>query len=306
MLACLLTDGRSTILKSVHIPKLVEVYVENYNIWDAYKADLSHEERERAESFLANMKNPIPVHDHVLIEEMSWMQVRDAVKNGKTTVIIPTGGVEQHGPWMATGKHNFVLRLLISEVARDLGDALVAPIEPFVPEGSIDPPTEQMLFSGTISITEETFEALLGDIASSFKVHGFKHIVLVGDHGPNATGLKAVADRLNVQWKSQGTTVHFIPEYLQSYWDAFDILSKYGVNIEGNPDHEDFQFAALLTLIDPALLHWRDRVDQGAVTVTGCSILPEERTLRIAREIVDFRVSKTIQAINEARRRVGS
>src|SRR5262245_26993259 len=47
---------------------------------------------------------------NVQVREMTWMEVRDAMKAGKDTVLIPTGGVEQNGPYLATGKHNYVLR----------------------------------------------------------------------------------------------------------------------------------------------------------------------------------------------------
>ena len=53
---------------------------------------------------------------------------------------------------------------------------------------------------GTISLREETFQALLTDIASSLKVHGFKNIIFIGDSGGNQAGQKAVADKLTAQW----------------------------------------------------------------------------------------------------------
>src|ERR1019366_7463166 len=71
-------------------------------------------------------KRPIEPLDSVFIEELTWMEVRDALKAGKTTVIIPTGGVEQNGPYLATGKHNYVLRATTEAIARKLGNALVA------------------------------------------------------------------------------------------------------------------------------------------------------------------------------------
>src|SRR5580692_6668944 len=80
-------------------------------------------------------KRPIEAIDSVFIEELTWMEVRDALKAGKTTVIIPTGGVEQNGPYLATGKHNYILRATTEAIARKLGNALIAPIVPFVPEG---------------------------------------------------------------------------------------------------------------------------------------------------------------------------
>src|SRR2546426_10462803 len=86
-------------------------------------------------------RRPIEALDSVWIEELTWMEVRDALKAGKTTVIIPTGGVEQNGPYLATGKHNYILRATAEAIARKLGNALAAPSVPFVPEGDIDRPT---------------------------------------------------------------------------------------------------------------------------------------------------------------------
>ena len=102
---------------------------------------------------------------------MTWMEVRDAIRSGKRTAIIATGGVEQNGPYLVTGKHNVILRATTQAIARELGNALVAPIVPFVPEGDIDPPTGHMRYPGTISVRESTFRALLTDVAMSLKGH---------------------------------------------------------------------------------------------------------------------------------------
>src|SRR5687767_10293863 len=64
--------------------------------------------------------NPLPPYDTVWLEEMTWMDVRDAMKAGKTTVIISTGGIEPNGPWLALGKHNFVLKANCDAIARKL------------------------------------------------------------------------------------------------------------------------------------------------------------------------------------------
>ena len=95
--------------------------------------------------------------DTVWIEEMTWMDVRDALKAGKTTAIISTGGMEPNGPWLVTGKHNYVLRTNCDVIARKLGNALCAPIVELVPEGRIDPPSGHMRSPGTISLREETY-----------------------------------------------------------------------------------------------------------------------------------------------------
>src|ERR671922_1760301 len=119
-----------------------------------------------------NVPRPIDMRESVWLEELTWMEVRDLLKAGTTTVIVPTGGVEQNGPYLAAGKHNYVLQATCPAIARKLGHALCAPIVPFVPEGDIEPPTDHMKYPSTISVTEATYRALLTDIASSLKTHG--------------------------------------------------------------------------------------------------------------------------------------
>ena len=53
-----------------------------------------------------DMPRPIDVYDSVFIEELTWLEVRDALRAGKSTAIIATGGIEMNGPYLATGKHN--------------------------------------------------------------------------------------------------------------------------------------------------------------------------------------------------------
>src|SRR5262245_7625266 len=148
-----------------------------------------------------NSKRPIDAVDSVFVEDLTWMEIRDAMKQGVDTVIVATGGIEQNGPYIVTGKHNYVLRGTTGAIARKLGKTLVAPIVAFVPEGDIDPPTSHMKYPGTISLSEETFQKLLTDICASFKTHGFKRIILIGDSGGNQAGMKAVAEKLGAAWK---------------------------------------------------------------------------------------------------------
>lgn len=116
----------------------------------------------------------------VYTEDMTWQEIASAVKGGATTIIIPTGGTEQNGPHMVTGKHNYILKHTSGKIAEKLGNALAAPVLAYVPEGNISPPEGHMRFPGTISLREETFEAVLEDAARSFKQHGFRLICFVG------------------------------------------------------------------------------------------------------------------------------
>ncbi len=80
------------------------------------------------------------VLEPVFIEELTWPELRDAISAGKTTVILPVGGTEQNGPHMIIGKHNLIIKYTSEQIARRLGDALVAPVVAYVPEISIPRP----------------------------------------------------------------------------------------------------------------------------------------------------------------------
>lgn len=149
----------------------------------------------------------------VFIEELTWTEVRDAIKAGKTTIVFPTGGTEQNGPHMVLGKHNFIVKHGAEQIARRLGNALVAPVLAYAPEGGIDPPTGHMQYPGTISLPDAVFIKVTEYAARSFRANGFKDIVLIGDSGPNQKALQAVAGALNKQWAGSDVRVHFISEY---------------------------------------------------------------------------------------------
>ncbi len=121
----------------------------------------------------------------VFLEDLTWTEVRDALSVGTTTVIIPTGGTEQNGPHMVLGKHNYLVQYKAGEVARRLGNTLVAPVMAYVPEGDIDPPSGHMRFPGTITTPPEVFEQVLEFAARSLKQHGFLDVALLGDSGGN-------------------------------------------------------------------------------------------------------------------------
>jgi len=246
-----------------------------------------------------NEKRPIDALDSVWIEELTWMEVRDAIKAGKTTAIVPTGGVEQNGPYLATGKHNYILRATGEAIARKLGNALVAPISPFVPEGDIDPPTGWMKYPGTISLTESTYQLLLTDICASPKTHGFEHIVMIGDSGGNQKGMKAVAARLNEKWAGAKTRVHFIPEYYD--YPAVDKwLKSQGINQKNEGLHDGFAVTAIMMTVDPTTVRMKQRIAADKFRINSIELAPAEKTIEWGRKIVEFRAEATVKAIRKS------
>jgi creatinine amidohydrolase len=255
----------------------------------------------------------IPAEDSVFIEELTWMEVRDAIEAGKTTVIVGTGGIEQNGPYVATGKHNYVLQATTETIARKLGDTLVAPIVKFVPEGDIEPPSGHMEYPGTISLREETFKSLLTDICSSLKQHGFKDIILIGDSGGNQNGMKEVAEILNKEWGGNPTIVHYIPEYYEQDIWSFDYLKTIGVYQK--PDvksdnragvHSDYHYEAMMATVNPKLIRTEQRIAAGEYSVNGFDMNPPSKTIENGKTLVEYRANITVDAIQKAIAQRGS
>ena len=250
----------------------------------------------------ANMPRLIDAYNTVFIEEMTWLEVRDAIKEGKTTAIIASGGIEQNGPYLATGKHDYVLQATTEAIARKLGNALVAPIIPFVPEGNIDPPTIHMLYPGTISVSQETFLMLLIDIASSLKMHGFKNIILIGDSGGNQDGMKRTADSLSKLWDPKITTISFIPEYYTAIPDS-SWFAKKGIFEKDEGFHDKYYITATIMTVDPKMVRMDERIKAGKFSINGVDLTPIEKTIAIGKEVVEFRAEKTIEAIKKVLRK---
>ncbi|HZL91110.1 MAG TPA: creatininase family protein [Pirellulaceae bacterium] len=244
-----------------------------------------------------NTRRPIEAVDSVFVEDLTWMEIRDAMKQGVGTVIVATGGIEQNGPYLVTGKHNYVLRATTEGIARKLGKTLVAPIVAFVPEGDIDPPTSHMKYPGTISLREETFQSLLTDICASFKAHGFKRIILIGDSGGNQAGMKAVAAKLTESWKGSPRVI-FVPEYYD-YGNATAWVEKQGIKQTPEGLHDDFVMSAQLLSVDPRTVRMEQRIKAGNFRINGVDLAPADKTIAWGKKIIDYRAEQTVKAIRE-------
>ena len=246
--------------------------------------------------------NPLPPASTVWLEDMTWMDVRDALAAGKTTVIVPTGGIEPNGPWLVLGKHNYVLKTNCDVIARKLGNALCAPIIALVPEGRIDPPSGHMRSPGTLSLREETYQAMLEDVARSLRAHGFQSVIFIGDSGGNQNGQKAVAEKLNTEWTGSPVVAH-IGEYYTAPPGTPNVLRQLGVVKDGQPDdglHDSPGITLNMMLTDPMSVRWDARVKAGKATINGVSIENQERALALARQIVDARAERTVTLIKKA------
>ncbi len=260
-------------------------------------------ERERARQEMMRMPNPIEPLNSVWIDELTWIEVRDLIASGTTTAIIPTGGVEQNGPYLANGKHNYVLQGACDQIARRLGNALCTPVLKLVPEG--DP--ENISYPGTLSLRQETFRMVLQDVGNSLKSQGFTDVILIGDSGGNQRGLEATAITLNASWAGSGATAYFIPEYY-NYNDVGQYMEEELGYVETINDghHDDFYITSLMMVTSPESVRYHQRVAADEATINGLSIAPINQALEVGHKLMEFRTNATVKAIHAAMHGAGN
>lgn len=186
----------------------------------------------------------------VFLEEMTWEEVDQAMNSGYTSVIIPTGGVEQNGAHVSLGKHNRVIAFTSEQIARQLGDTLVAPVMKYVPEGDIETKEGHMQYPGTLSVREEVFEMVLEDTVNSLLQHGFQNVYIIGDSGQSQDSQKRVAEKMTTDLDMGRTVIqvgNYYYEHGQTGW-----LAEQGFTQESIGWHAGIRDTSEVLFVSPA------------------------------------------------------
>lgn len=232
----------------------------------------------------------------VMLEELTSPELAAKIAAGMTTILVPIGGTEQNGPHMALGKHNARARVLAERIARKLGNALVAPVVAYVPEGNVSPPTAHMQYPGTITLPAPAYRTLLEYAARSFRAHGFRDIVFLGDSGDYQKDNQAVASALAKEWAGTPVRVHAIAEYyaVPTAWFA-QWLTGQGYTRAEIGTHAGLADTSLTLALAPALV--RTDLPRAAAGVRGD---PSRATAALGQAGAEAIVDQTSEAIRKA------
>ena len=236
-------------------------------------------------------KTPTAAPDTVLIDELTWEETRDALKAGKTTVIVPTGGTEKNGYHMVIGKHNYIVAYAANVMARRLNNALVAPVLQYVPEG--DPDRQN---AGAISVPSPAYDLILDAAARSLKAHGFTDILLIGDSGPNQAGMTRVANTLNQEWQEAGTKVFALTGYYEEGREHYRawLEAAFGYDETTVGSHAGISDTSQLLFVKPAGVRKDQIKPWGGPQDSGVSGDPTKSTAEIGRMGIAFKVNTAI------------
>jgi len=240
-----------------------------------------------------------PLPPTVYLEEFTWTELRDAIRSGKTTAILPIGGTEQSGPDITLGKHNVRVKVLSGKIAQGLGNALVAPVIAYVPEGGVNPPTSHMRYPGTITVPDEVFKKTLEYAARSLKLAGFQNIVMLGDHGSYQRLADAVATKLSREWAGSEVRVFAVDANYRASTDGFEaILKARGYSSGEIGKHAGLADAALQLAVAPETVRI-DGMKKGSDrrSSDGVEGDPRRASLELGQLGVNEVVNTTIAAI---------
>jgi creatinine amidohydrolase len=234
---------------------------------------------------------PSQAPDTVFIDELTWEETRDALKNGTRTVIIPIGGTEKNGYHMVLGKHNFTVTHAANLMARKLKNALVAPTIQYVPEGDPD-----RAGPGVISLPSPAYDMVLDAAARSLKAHGFTDILFIGDSGGNQAGMRSVAEKLTDEWKDAGAKVFALTEYYEGgrehYRAWMEAAFGYDETVVGS--HAGISDTAQMLHVHPAGIRKDQIKPWGGAADSGVSGDPTKATAEIGRMGILFKVNAAI------------
>lgn len=201
---------------------------------------------------------PTTMPDSLLLEELTWPEVEQAIASGWTTVVIAVGAVEQHGPHLPLLVDAERGDRLALEVARRLGHALVAPT---IRVGCSE---HHMAFAGTLTLRRTTLTAICEDYTESLVRHGVRRICFVPSHGGNFGPLAEMLPVLR-EIAGEGCRVDAYTDLVgfMDFWQAALMETAPGL-VARVGGHADIAETAELLVLRPDLVR-SERAEQGHV-----------------------------------------
>ena len=245
----------------------------------------------------------------VWIEDLTQPELRDMIKDGYTTVLVMTGGVEDNSMHLAMSKHNINNKLLGEMIARKMGKTLVAPLVTLEPGNA---GTNVRPGRAGPMVSQATYRAMLYDIGDYLRSMGFKEIYYLGDSGGNARGMAAAADSLMKNYAASPEKVSF--KHVPEYYNHTSLVQPYIQNELKIPEqirigasqgssglHEELGIDATLALADPTSIRFEQRVKAGQAEINGIKFESLAWLQDLGRKVANVRVTATVNAINAYR-----
>ena len=189
-----------------------------------------------------------------MIERLTWPEVERAIAAGRTTLVLPLGATEQHGPHLPLATDAWIAGELAARLCRRFADALAAPVV------AVGCSSEHAAFPGTLTIREETLERLLLDLLAPLHGHGFRRAFVFSAHGGNVAPLRAMVPRLRTSAAPLEVVVFGELDALSAGQHAES--ARFGVSPGAAGHHAGEHETSIVAALDPAAVR-TDRLAPG-------------------------------------------
>jgi creatinine amidohydrolase len=187
------------------------------------------------------------MEEKVLLEEMSWVEIQEAIDEGKNAAIVVSGATEQHGPHLPTGTDTILGYEIAKRAAKRLGSVLVAPvIRPCLSEHHLG-------FPGSFTLSWETYRDVLEDYCDSLSRCGFKDILLISSHGGNSAVMTAVTPEIAKKLYGR-INIHLIDYLALAAAAASELLRENGISKAKAGVHAGYSETSLMLITEPHLV----------------------------------------------------
>ncbi|MGP9784520.1 creatininase [Arthrobacter sp. MYb229] len=211
----------------------------------------------------------------VFIEELDAQTYAEHLARPGSTIVIPAGATEQHGPHMPLGVDALLSRTIAGAVAEKTG-ALVAPAlcygyksQPRSGGGNHR--------VGTVSLGGCTLSQMVEDVVGSFIAQGFDNVVVLNGHFENYQFIYEGLDNAVARTRNGGSAARAM---LLSYWDFVDEETLSKVFPDGflgwDIEHGGILETSLMLLLHPELVSMDRVVDHPPAKLTPYDIFPED------------------------------
>lgn len=205
----------------------------------------------------------------ILVEEMSWAEVEEAIKAGKNSVLICVGAIEQHGPHCPLNTDTLLGHYIAIEVAKKMGNALVAPAI------HVGVSTHFMDYPGTITVKDDTLISLILDYFDSLERAGFRNMFFIRQHGGNRRAMHIAIREIIAYRKDTKARAFYIAPY--DYSHVPDTIRKKGFNRLYGPQvglHANIVETSMVLAVRPDLVNMEVAKATEGYIVDYSQILP--------------------------------
>ncbi len=172
------------------------------------------------------------------MDDLNWKEFQQLVPAKIQTVILTVGTLEAHG-FINNGADNTVPIAIANSIAGDV-NALIAPHIPYGITDILAP------YPGSLHIPEDAFRVYVRAVLVGLVNNGFRNIIILNGHGPQADVLQQLANEISLQYKVNTIEIN--------WWILCNDITHEAFGEDGG--HATNDETAMVQAANPKLVHW--------------------------------------------------